>query len=334
MKMKIITPLTSPEDYLPLIAEGADEFYCGYTPREWLRTNKNIHPLNRRENIVGFNMTSFASLELLGRYMETYKVPISITLNSHYYSTKDYQFLESYIRELMAMGMDSFIVADIALICYLRDRGIHCRLTLSGDAILPNHQSLDFLRQFDLERIIFPRMYTIEDMANCITGNEQYSFEAFLLNSFCYYDSCMCNGLHCDEFPPSCMIPYNVKKQNSGIDRHIDNYYRLLVTNKMRKTQSLSARNDGLGSSGCGLCMIMRMLEIGIDSFKIVGRGFQRSRLIRDLRVINAIRDEIVNGKIPSDDFPAWVKSTFYEKGCPPFCFFPEDRQWHFNKEK
>lgn len=102
----------------------------------------------------------------------------------------------------------------------------------------------------------------------------------------------------------------------------------------MRKTQSLSARNDGLGSSGCGLCMIMRMLEIGIDSFKIVGRGFQRSRLIRDLRVINAIRDEIVKGKIPSDDFPAWVKSTFYEKGCPPFCFFPEDRQWHFNKEK
>lgn len=284
--MHIITPLTCTDDYYELVLAGADEFYCGFTPYSWLTLNKNVIPLNRRENILGFNITSFASMEILAKYVEKYKVPISITLNSHYYHSKDYGFLESYLRQLIAIGFDRFILADIALVYYIRERGIPCKLTLSGDAMILNQDAMTFLKQFDLERIIFPRMYTIEDMKDCIKGNSQYSYEAFVLNSFCYYDSMMCNSLHCDEFCTSCMIPYNIKKKSPDVDKYLERYYQFLITNKMRKEHVLPGKNESFGASGCGLCKIKDMLAAGVDCFKIVGRGFKRSRIVRDIQVI------------------------------------------------
>ena len=47
--MKITAGLGSVDDYLPYVEAGADEFFCGYVPYEWMKNGGLTYPLNRRE---------------------------------------------------------------------------------------------------------------------------------------------------------------------------------------------------------------------------------------------------------------------------------------------
>lgn len=47
--MKITAGLGSVDDYLPYVEAGADEFFCGYVPYEWMKNGGLAYPLNRRE---------------------------------------------------------------------------------------------------------------------------------------------------------------------------------------------------------------------------------------------------------------------------------------------
>ena len=47
--MKITAGLGSVDDYLPYVEAGADEFFCGYVPYEWMQNGGLTYPLNRRE---------------------------------------------------------------------------------------------------------------------------------------------------------------------------------------------------------------------------------------------------------------------------------------------
>ena len=46
--MKITAGLGSVDDYLPYVEAGADEFFCGYVPYEWMQNGGLTYPLNRR----------------------------------------------------------------------------------------------------------------------------------------------------------------------------------------------------------------------------------------------------------------------------------------------
>ena len=45
--MKITAGLGSVDDYLPYVEAGADEFFCGYVPYEWMKNGGLTYPLNR-----------------------------------------------------------------------------------------------------------------------------------------------------------------------------------------------------------------------------------------------------------------------------------------------
>ena len=47
--MKITAGLGSVDDYIPYVEAGADEFFCGYVPYEWMKNGGLTYPLNRRE---------------------------------------------------------------------------------------------------------------------------------------------------------------------------------------------------------------------------------------------------------------------------------------------
>ena len=53
--MKITAGLGSVDDYLPYVEAGADEFFCGYVPYEWMKNGGLKYPLNRRE-VVYYNV--------------------------------------------------------------------------------------------------------------------------------------------------------------------------------------------------------------------------------------------------------------------------------------
>ena len=53
--MKITAGLGSVDDYLPYVEAGADEFFCGYVPYEWMKNGGLTYPLNRRQVLIHHN---------------------------------------------------------------------------------------------------------------------------------------------------------------------------------------------------------------------------------------------------------------------------------------
>lgn len=186
-------------------------------------------PLNRRE-VLAYNVQigSFSEMEILSAMVKEYGRPVHLTFNSLYYIPEQYPEIAEIIKRCMEIGFHSYIIADPALILYLRQNNIDCEIHLSGETAEVNRGMVDFFQKLKLKRVIFHRKNTIKDMQSIIayqriTETEQsghvqnvmpeqsrVEFEAFILNELCQFTGAFCNSLHCDEMGYLCRVPYRL----------------------------------------------------------------------------------------------------------------------------
>lgn len=218
--MKITAGLGSIDEYIRFSKAGADEFFCGYVPYSWAKKYGTVMPLNRRE-VFCYNVQlgSYSELEILSAMIKKYGKPVHLTFNSLYYIPQQYPEIAEIIRSCMKLGFHSYIIADPALILYLRNHGIECDIHLSGETGEVNSRMVDVLQRQKLKRIIFHRKNTFEDMQSVIHAEQlaggkraQTEFEAFILNEMCQFSGAFCNSLHCDEMGYLCRVPYHLEK--------------------------------------------------------------------------------------------------------------------------
>lgn len=285
--MKITAGLGCIDHYERLVKAGVDEVFCGFVPYEWNKTYGTLFPLNRRE-VLYYNVQigSYEDMKILKKMVDKYKVPVTITFNYLYYLVEQYKVIEDIMKKLMDIGFREFIIADLALLVYLKERGISCSIHLSGECAEINSLSMEFLNQFNISRYIFHRKNTIEDMKSCIEKNSGLEYEAFILNERCHYTGAFCSSLHCDELMHLCKVPYEVGKLNKDCDNFKEVDERL----SKEKMESIEINEDGLykfGSTGCGICALKKLKEAGITYLKVVGRG----------NYIDVIEKDIINLK-------------------------------------
>ena len=163
--MKIVAGLGSIDEYIKFAEAGADEFFCGYVPYSWSKKYGTVLPLNRRE-VLCYNVQlgAFSELEILSGMMKKYEKPVHLTFNSLYYIPEQYPEIAGIISQCMKIGFHSYIIADPALIVYLRENGINCEIHLSGECGEINSQMVASLGKLGLKRVIFHRKNTFEDM--------------------------------------------------------------------------------------------------------------------------------------------------------------------------
>ena len=214
-KMKIVAGLGSIDHYKDLAEAGADEVFCGVVPYEWNKKYGSLFPLNRRE-VLYYNVQicSLEEMKILKKMMDVYKVPVNITFNYLYYLKEQYEMIYEIMNDLINIGFDEFIIADISLILYLNKRGLKCNIHLSGECAEINRLSIDFFNQLNISRYIFHRKNTIDDIKSCISSNEKrdIQYEAFILNERCHYTGGFCSSFHCDELEHLCKLPYEIIK--------------------------------------------------------------------------------------------------------------------------
>ena len=157
-RMKIVAGLGSIDEYIPYVLAGADELFCGYVPYNWTKKYGTVLPLNRRE-VLAYNvhLGSFGELEILSAMIRKYRKPVHIAMNSLYYIPEQYEEIADIVKQCMKIGFDSFILADPALILYLRQKGISCKIHLSGEAGEMNREAIKVFREMGIGRIIFHR---------------------------------------------------------------------------------------------------------------------------------------------------------------------------------
>ena len=171
-RMKIVAGLGSVDEYIPYVQAGADE---------WTKKYGTVLPLNRRE-VLAYNVQlgSFSELEILSAMIRKYRKPVHIAMNSLYYIPEQYEEIADIVKQCMKIGFDSFILADPALILYLRQKGISCKIHLSGEAGEMNQEAIKVFREMGIGRFIFHRKNTVASMRQMIeaVNAERLEFEA------------------------------------------------------------------------------------------------------------------------------------------------------------
>ncbi len=322
--MKIVTPLSDVNHYIPLVEAGAGEFYCGITPLEWLKKYNMTIPINRREWLLSScNISTYTSIKIISKMVQDYHVPVKITLNAHYYLQEQYSLLLEIIKKLMDIGIDTFIIADMAFIMYLRENDINCKIHLSGEAEVINHLSMTFFDRLNIARYIFPRKITLDDMKATVKNfGMKREYEAFYLNSFCQYSGGFCNSVHCDYLPTTCWLPYKIVLRDEKNDKFKHTTRALKLMGKALRTDK---KNDSeiypYAQSGCGICRIRDLSSIGIEYLKIVGRGHDLASLQKDIQFANQIANASNSKNTKAED----IAQEYFNGNCPDRCYYPEN---------
>lgn len=334
--MKIVAGMGSIDDYIALVQAGADEVFCGYVPYEWNKKYGNLFPLNRRE-VLYYNVqiNSLSDMKILKKMVDIYKVPVSITFNYLYYLEEQYEMVAEMIKNLIHIGFNDFIMADIALILYLKEKNMKCSVHLSGESAEINQLSIEFFNNLNINisRYIFHRKNSIEDMKSCISNNKvkNLQYEAFILNERCHYTGAFCNSLHCDEMTHLCKIPYRMTKINEQanhfetVDIRFNLYYEQLDENILEgqdiENEEKQKDKYRLGSTGCGLCFLKRLQKAGVTHLKVVGRGNFIEVMEKDVQnlkkaisMLDYTEDSVAYEKI--------VKDQLFNGRCSGECYY------------
>ena len=328
--MKIVAGLGCIDDYIRLVKAGADEVFCGYVPYEWNKKYGSLFPLNRREVLYyNIQINSLEDMKILKKMVDIYKVPVSIAFNYLYYIEDQYEEIASIIEDLISIGFNEFIIADIALILYLKEKGMKCVIHLSGECAEINSLAIDFLNKLNISRYVFHRKNTIEDIESCIKNNKikNLQYEAFILNEKCHYSGAFCSSLHCDEMCHLCKMPYDLAKVNEkanyfpDVDKRLELYYKELEDEELYLENEYENDSYLLGSTGCGICELKKLKEAGVTHLKVVGRGKYIDDIEKDIiglkQAINII------GNIEDDEnYKKVIKNKLFKGKCSKECYY------------
>ena len=324
--MKIVAGLGSIDEYETFVKAGADEFFCGYVPFSWAEKYGVIHPLNRRE-VLFYNVQigSMSELQILKKMVDYYGKPVKLTFNSLYYTGEQYPVIAEIITQCMAAGFENFIIADPALMLYLRQQKINCGIHLSGETAEVNRGMLEQMLPFGIRRVIFHRKNSLEDMQSCIKEADfPHEYEAFILNELCHFSGAFCNSLHCDELTHLCRVPYELgnlhkKEETDAAQKDVAETDRI----QGKEGKGLPLDEDGYltGSTGCGLCALYRMKQVGITHLKLVGRGNYTDFMEKDIRQLRKVLDILENSDSEAQ-YQKKIKASLFPDGCSQNCYY------------
>lgn len=338
--MKITAGLGSVDEYIRFVKAGADEFFCGYVPHSWTEKYGTVMPLNRREVLCyHVQLGAFSELEILAKMIQKYKKPVHLTFNSLYYLPQQYPEIAEIIQRCMEIGFRSYIIADPALIFYLREKEILCEIHLSGETGEVNRRMVETFQQMNLKRVIFHRKNSFEDMTSVIPSEKaaggkraETEFEAFVLNEMCQFTGAFCNSLHCDELGHLCRVPYWMrpaqKTQRINADDQTEtggeSAEAALAGDKLDESDDENKYDDSgylCGETGCGLCALYKLREAGITHLKLVGRGNYTDFMEKDIRNLRkALR--ILESAETEEEFKRKMKLQIFSNGCSGNCYY------------
>lgn len=328
--MKIVSGLGCIDDYIRLVKAGADEVFCGYVPYEWNKKYGSLFPLNRREVLYyNIQINSLEDMKILKKMVDKYKVPVSIAFNYLYYIEEQYEEIANIIEDLIRVGFNEFIIADIALILYLKEKGMKCVIHLSGECAEINSLAIDFLNKLNISRYVFHRKNTIEDIESCIKNNKikNLQYEAFILNEKCHYSGAFCSSLHCDEMCHLCTMPYDLAKVNEkanyfpDVDKRLELYYKELEDEELYLENEYKNDSYLLGSTGCGICELKKLKESGVTHLKVVGRGKYIDDIEKDIIGLKQAINIIENIE-DDENYKKVIKNKLFKGKCSKECYY------------
>lgn len=189
-------------------------------------------------------------------YCHIYGVKVYVTVNTLIYEEEKEIFLE-YVKLLYESYVDAVIMQDVGMIAVVRE--MYPNLEVHASTQCHNHNALvvKFWKDLGVSRVVMAREMSLEEINNidCDIEKEVFVYGALCV---CYSGCCLFSSLNGGrsgnrgECVGSCRLPYKLVLDGKAVDLS-DDY--LLSTREVNT-----------------LVQLGKLLESGIDSFKIEGR--------------------------------------------------------------
>jgi putative protease len=240
---EILSPAGSFEALKAAVENGADAVYLG---------GKEF---NARKGAVNFDRDE---LKAACEYAHLKGVNIYVTVNI-LLSDREMEEAGNFIDFLYSIGVDGIIVQDLGLGFFIKKNFKEMELHASTQMTIHNLESARVLKEMNFDRIVLARELSLDDIKE-IKRNTGLKVETFVHGAlcFCYSGQCLMSSFigarsgNRGQCAQPCRLPYTI----------VDKEARPLT----RKLHFLSPRDLNM------IEYLPRLIEAGIDSFKIEGR--------------------------------------------------------------
>ena len=257
-KPAILSPVSSFESAVEVVAAGADEVYCA------VKIPGAEHILNRP---AGCCVSDYDELGQIARYTHSKGVDTILTLELPFLSEFMVGQMRDHITSCAEQGIDAWIVGDLGLLTMVKEMELGIPIYASTYFVALNSEAVDFLHKLGIQRVVLDRHLTVEEIARIVQRNQDVEIEVFVhgsgcsnINVNCYLEGCRRNLTVVQQeyrgmrgLPTICRTPFDVYEVGKGVKR-------------IAKAPVLDAYTF------CALCKLPALLAIGVTGLKIVGR--------------------------------------------------------------
>lgn len=301
--MKIVAPIAHLGEIEALSSAGANEFYCGFVPEQWL---DRFRPANLNRRPSG-NFRSHAELGQAVRLAHQNACSIALVLNAQSATGEQGSALVSIANAFLDLGGDALIVSDLGLVAELYEHVPPRRIHVSSVATCRNHSAAWFCKELGAARLILPRDVTIGEACEIAGEVPDLEVETFILNDGCVFEEGACATLHLPQRlgGPICMDNYasHYRRRESGdlnkafLDKLVENDREYRQWLWYRFSCGLTTNEAGMPFGPCGLCALPALLRGRIAAVKIAGIEAPTARKLASVRMVRAVLDRIEAGQ-------------------------------------
>ena len=241
-KPELLAPVGSKESLIAAIEAGCDAIYL---------SGKKYGARTYAENFTN------EELQEAIKYAHLYGVKVYVTVNTIIYEEEVDDFLK-YIEFIHKNNVDAVIMQDIGMIDLIRKTYPKLEIHISTQMHVHNLEGAKFFENLGIKRVVLARETDIETI-KYIKENTKTDIEVFVHGALCisYSGQCLMSSLiggrsgNRGACAGCCRLPYDLVSDNKIINK--DKY--LLSTKDLMTLENID-----------------KLIESGIDSFKIEGR--------------------------------------------------------------
>lgn len=243
LKPELLCPVGGKQQLIAAVENGADAVYLGSSE------------FNAR--IYADNFTSMESIEEAVDYAHLRNVKVYVTLNTLVNDTEFENAIE-YAVKLYEIGVDALIIQDIGLIDVISNLLPDFKIHISTQGTVYSREGIRYFNKYpNIERVVLARELSLNEISEIKKGTEK-EIEVFVHGALCVCYSGQCklssqigarsgNRGKCAQ---PCRLPWTLEGETLKLN---ENYY-------------LSTKDI------CTIDMLPKLIDAGINSFKIEGR--------------------------------------------------------------
>lgn len=298
MSMKLKVPVNSFESAVNQINAGADEIYMGLDDELFSKMSFSARAQVTSHGVHG-TLTKNEFKKTVN-YAHSHNVVVNFTVNCQFVSNSEGGFIRRrYLEHVMTgidMGVDALIVSDLGNILFLKKNRIDFPIIAGSYFNAFNIESINLLKSLGVFRVCLPDQMKISEIKE-IKDNTGVEIETFI-------------GYGCSNLSGSCNFCHN-----NGEQLHVG-----VTCRNIYNVEGMGEYDIMDASCDCAICAIPSLIDIGVDSVKLIGREnsdndkYNITRMYRE-----AIDSYIITGVLEKErlvTYVPWWEKVMCSKRC------------------